>query len=148
MPPVNSGCALGFVGGVNDPALRGRSRLMEVMCRRALKVLPGDIASDKERLLRFEREARAVSALNHPNIITIHEIGESDGVHFIATEFIDGTTLGDRLADHSLMLSETLAVAGWLIVLPPEKSSPVTIPRFDRPPVIERNLTTKHGITP
>jgi serine/threonine protein kinase/Flp pilus assembly protein TadD len=77
----------------------------------ALKVLPGDIASDKERLVRFEREAHAVSALNHPNIITIHEIGESDGVHFIATEFIDGTTLGDRLANHSLTLSEMLAVA-------------------------------------
>jgi tetratricopeptide (TPR) repeat protein len=77
----------------------------------ALKVLPEDIASDEERLLRFEREAHAVSALNHPNIITIHEIGESDGVHYIATEFIDGTTLGDRLANHSLTLSEMLAVA-------------------------------------
>ncbi|HVS20974.1 MAG TPA: serine/threonine-protein kinase, partial [Pyrinomonadaceae bacterium] len=80
----------------------------------ALKVLPGDIASDKERLLRFEREAHAVSALNHPNIITIHEIGESDGVHFIATEFIDGTTLGDRLASRSLTLSEMLAVAAQI----------------------------------
>lgn len=80
----------------------------------ALKVLPGDIASDKERLLRFEREAHAVSALNHPNIITIHEIGENDGVHFIATEFIDGTTLGDRLANHSLTLSEMLAVAAQI----------------------------------
>jgi len=80
----------------------------------ALKVLPGDIASDEERLLRFEREARAVSALNHPNIITIHEIGESDGAHFIATELIDGTTLDDRLANHSLTLSEMLAIAAQI----------------------------------
>ncbi|PYS55534.1 MAG: serine/threonine protein kinase, partial [Acidobacteria bacterium] len=80
----------------------------------ALKVLPGDIASDEERLLRCEREARAVSALNHPNIITIHEIGESDGAHFIATELIDGTTLDDRLANHSLTLSEMLAIAAQI----------------------------------
>ena len=80
----------------------------------ALKVLPGDIASDEERLLRFEREARAVSALNHPNIITIHEIGESAGAHFIATELIDGTTLDDRLANHSLTLSEMLAIAAQI----------------------------------
>jgi serine/threonine protein kinase/tetratricopeptide (TPR) repeat protein len=95
-------------GGMGEVYLAQDTKLNRKV---ALKVLPGDIASDKERLLRFEREAHAVSALNHPNIITIHEIGESDGGHFIATEFIDGTTLGDRLADHPLALSEILAVA-------------------------------------
>ena len=77
----------------------------------ALKILPPEFASDADRMRRFVLEAKSASALNHPNIITIYEIGESDGVHYIATEFIDGTTLGERLADHSLTLSEMLAVA-------------------------------------
>ena len=98
-------------GGMGEVYLAQDTKLHRKV---ALKVLPEDIASDKERLLRFEREAHAVSALNHPNIITIHEIGESDGVHYIATEFIDGTTLGDRLADHSLRLNEMLAVAAQI----------------------------------
>src|SRR5437899_144974 len=80
----------------------------------ALKILPPEFAEDAERMRRFVQEAKAASALNHPNIITIHEIGESDGVHYIATEFIDGTTLGDRLADHSLTLSEVLAIAAQI----------------------------------
>ena len=77
----------------------------------ALKILPQEFASDADRMRRFVLEAKSASALNHPNIITIHEIGESDGVHYIATEYIDGTTLRGRLADHSLRLSEMLAVA-------------------------------------
>ncbi|MFS8084288.1 MAG: protein kinase domain-containing protein [Acidobacteriota bacterium] len=52
----------------------------------ALKILPEDLASDAERMRRFVQEAKAASALNHPNIITIHEIGEAEGAHFIATE--------------------------------------------------------------
>jgi serine/threonine protein kinase len=65
----------------------------------SLKFLAADITKDHERLRRFEQEARAASALNHPNIITIHEIGEEDGHQFIATEFIDGQTLRERLRD-------------------------------------------------
>ncbi|HEV8134150.1 MAG TPA: protein kinase [Pyrinomonadaceae bacterium] len=65
----------------------------------AVKVLPTDFTCDKDRVRRFQQEARAASALNHPNIITIHEIGQFDGRHFIATEFIDGETLRQRIAE-------------------------------------------------
>ncbi len=59
----------------------------------ALKLLPSDFSQNKVRLRRFEQEAFAVAALNHPNIAHIYEIGESDGTHFIAMEFVDGVTL-------------------------------------------------------
>src|SRR5215470_10872552 len=59
----------------------------------ALKVLPADLASNRDRMRRFEQEATAAAALNHPNIATIHEIGEHDASHFIAMEFVEGLTL-------------------------------------------------------
>jgi serine/threonine protein kinase/Tfp pilus assembly protein PilF len=65
--------------------------------RVALKLLPDALVGDKDRLMRFEREAQAASALNHPNILTVHEFGEDAGVHFIATEFVDGETLRDKI---------------------------------------------------
>jgi len=77
----------------------------------ALKLLPKHLTSDPNRLRRFEREARAASALNHHNILTIYEIAQLDGLHSIATEFIDGVTLRERIKSKDLALSETLNIA-------------------------------------
>jgi eukaryotic-like serine/threonine-protein kinase len=79
--------------------------------RVALKVLPEDATSDRERLHRFRQEARAASALNHPNIVTIYEIDEKEGRHYIAQELVEGRTLRQILAAGALTLDQTLDVA-------------------------------------
>jgi serine/threonine protein kinase/TolB-like protein/Tfp pilus assembly protein PilF len=77
----------------------------------ALKLLPPAFTRDPERLHRFKQEARSVSALNHPNILTIYEVGVIDETHFIATEFIDGRSLRELLHGQPLELSEALDIA-------------------------------------
>jgi eukaryotic-like serine/threonine-protein kinase len=77
----------------------------------ALKILPHEVISDPERLRRFEQEAKAASALNQPNIITIHEIGTYRDTHFIVTEYIDGETLRSKLSRERLQIEETLEYA-------------------------------------
>src|SRR5947208_11408516 len=77
----------------------------------ALKLLPAHFTTNEERLRRFQQEARAASALNHPNIITIHEIGQIENRNFIATEFVDGETLRQRMRHGPLSLHESLDIA-------------------------------------
>jgi serine/threonine protein kinase len=93
-------------GGMGDVFLAHDSRLNRAV---ALKILPPYLAADDVRLHRFQREARAASALNHPNILTIHEVGEHEGIRFIATEFIDGQTLRGLIGD--LSIEEILDIA-------------------------------------
>src|SRR5215813_9799231 len=76
-----------------------------------LKLLPQSLIADMTHLSRLEREARTASALNHPNIVTIHEIGEADSTSYIASELIDGETLRQRLARGPIALNEAIDIA-------------------------------------
>src|SRR6266542_4965558 len=77
----------------------------------ALKLLPMATTGDEDRFRRFQQEAKAASALNHPNILTIYEIGEEDSLHFIATEFIDGVTMREHVWQKRMKPSEVLEIA-------------------------------------
>jgi eukaryotic-like serine/threonine-protein kinase len=76
----------------------------------ALKVLPEEMASDPDRLTRFRREAKAIAALNHPNIVTLYSVEELDGIHFLTMELVEGESLDHRLASADLPLAQIFGI--------------------------------------
>jgi serine/threonine protein kinase len=94
-------------GGMGEVYLACDSRLDRTV---ALKILPGELAADPERMQRFAREAKAASALNHPNVATIYDVGESDGIRFIVMEHVEGETLEGRIG-RPLRPSEVVDIA-------------------------------------
>src|SRR6185295_7253822 len=102
-------------GGMGEVWLAEDTRLGR---KAALKLLPAEFTGDADRLLRFEQEARAVSALNHPNIVTVYDVGEAAQGRFIATEFVEGQTLRQRLGQARpeliVVLDLAVQVAGAL----------------------------------
>lgn len=95
-------------GGMGEVYLAEDAKLGR---RVALKVLPLEMAADPERRARFEREARAVAALNHPNIVTVHSVEEADGIHFITMELVDGKTLTELLPKRGFSPRRLLEIA-------------------------------------
>ena len=95
-------------GGMGEVYLAEDTRLGR---RVALKLLPDEFASDAQRLARFRQEARTASALSHPNIVTIHEIGDVDSLHFMATEFVDGESLRQHLSKRKIEITSALDIA-------------------------------------
>src|SRR5215831_1370211 len=95
-------------GGMGEVYLAQDTRLDRKV---ALKILPNEVAADPDRMKRFVQEAKAASGLNHPNIITIYEIDQTDSTTFIATEFIEGSTLREKMRAQPLPLGEVLNVA-------------------------------------
>jgi eukaryotic-like serine/threonine-protein kinase len=94
-------------GGMGEVHLAEDTRLGRKV---AIKLLRAEFTGDEGRLRRFRQEARAASALNHPNILTIHEIGSEDGTHFMATEYVEGETLRQRMAGARMKLGDALDV--------------------------------------
>ncbi|HEX8368885.1 MAG TPA: protein kinase [Pyrinomonadaceae bacterium] len=93
-------------GGMGEVYLALDSKLNRKV---ALKILPAEFLTDEERVKRFEREALAVSALNHPYIVTIHDVGSAEGINYIATEYVEGETVRD-LINRGAQLKQTLSV--------------------------------------
>ncbi|MGH9838684.1 MAG: serine/threonine-protein kinase [Blastocatellia bacterium] len=101
-------------GGMGEVYLAEDTQLSRKV---ALKLLPAEFTHDRERVRRFEQEARAASALNHPNIITIHEIGAVEQTHYIVTEYVEGETLRQRMANapqKKMKLAEALEIAAQI----------------------------------
>src|SRR5215467_84126 len=95
-------------GGMGEVYLAQDTKLRR---RVALKFLPQDVVTNLDRLHRFQREAQTASLLNHPNIITIHEIGYADETHFIVSEFVEGDTLRRKLVNSRPEIIEVIGIA-------------------------------------
>ena len=98
-------------GGMGEVYRARHSRLKREV---AIKVLPASFACDQDLIARFEREARAASALNHPNIVHIYDIADADGIHYIAMEYVAGKTLAELIGRKGMRLSETLKYAAQM----------------------------------
>ena len=98
-------------GGMGEVYLAEDTQLKRLV---AVKILPSEFTHDENRLRRFEQEAYAASALNHPNIITIHEIGKTDLLHYLVTEYVDGESLRQHLRGASVKLREVLDVSAQI----------------------------------
>src|SRR5262245_21357906 len=111
--------AAAVLGPYRDLQLIGIGGMGKVYCARdprlnryvALKVLTEEMAANPERYARFAREAKAVAALNHPNIVTIHSVEEVSGVHFLTMELVDGKTLAEMISPHGLGVGQILQIA-------------------------------------
>jgi Tol biopolymer transport system component/predicted Ser/Thr protein kinase len=120
MTTIESGKVLGSykvvrsigVGGMGEVYMARDERLDRDV---AIKMLPADFAKDEERLERFKREAKATSALNHPNILTVYDIGEQDGRPFIVEELLDGEELRDRLDDGRISIRKVIDYAQQIV---------------------------------
>lgn len=95
------------VGGMGEVYLARDSKLDRII---ALKILPAELASDKDRMRRFIQEARAASALKHPNVAQVYEISECLGINFIAMEYVEGQTLAARMEDRPLEINEIVEI--------------------------------------
>ena len=127
-------------GGMGEVYLARDDRLGRQV---ALKFLPLDLASDRARLRRFEHEARAASALNHPNVATIYEIGDADGRRFIAMEYMAGETLAARIARQPLELTDVLELALQIAAALEEAHGKAIIHRDIKPANV---MLTPHGL--
>src|SRR5256714_6676308 len=99
-------------GGMGEVYLAEDERLGRLV---ALKTLPLYFVSDSERMWRFQTEARAASALNHTNILTVYEVGEADDTHFIATEYIEGQTIRELIQSENLTVGEVFDIVIQLV---------------------------------
>src|SRR4026208_2001274 len=111
--PLEAGTSLGPYEILTPLGAGGMGEVYRAMDTRlgreiALKVLPDDVARDAEHLARFEREARIVASLNHPNIVTLHSIEEADGIRFLTMELVEGRSLADPLTPAGLPLAQVL----------------------------------------
>ncbi len=114
--PLESGTRLGPYQIVSPLGAGGMGEVYRAVDTRldrtvAIKILPSELAHDPERRSRFEREAKAIAALTHPNICTLYDVGNHEGVEFLVMELLEGKTLAARLESGPLPLGEAIACA-------------------------------------